>query len=48
METLLMKDLPIAPIFYRIRSYTTVDNFKGISRGAFADLNFRNAYFEAS
>jgi len=48
METLLMKDLPIAPVFYRIRSYTTVDNFMGISRGAFADLNFRNAYFEAS
>ncbi len=48
MEQLLMTDLPIAPIFFRIRSYTTVDGLKEIHRGAFADLNWRGAYFEAS
>ena len=48
METTLMTDLPICPIFYRIRSYTTIDSLKGIARSAFQDINFRNAYVEAS
>lgn len=48
MEKLLLTDMPIAPIFYRIRAYTTRPEVKGIFRSAFQDLNYVNAYIEAT
>ena len=48
METLLMTDMPIAPLFYRVVSYTTRPEVKGLVRSAFQDINFVNAYIEAT
>ncbi len=47
METLLMTDLPIAPVYFRIRDYVTIDNLKNVHRSAFQDINFLYAYLEA-
>jgi oligopeptide transport system substrate-binding protein len=47
MEKLLLTDMPIAPIFFRIRAYTTRPEVKGITRSAFQDMNYLYAYIEA-
>lgn len=46
MEKLLLKDLPIAPVYFRIRDYVTVDELKGVYRSAFQDVLFTYAYVE--
>jgi len=44
MEKLLMTDLPIAPVYFRMRDYTVQKDIKGVFRSAFADINFLYAY----
>jgi oligopeptide transport system substrate-binding protein len=46
MEKLLMKDLPIAPVYFRIRDFVTKNELKGVVRSAFQDVSFIYAYVE--
>lgn len=45
-EKLLMTDLPIAPVYFRMRDYTTVPELKGVVRNANQDVSFLWAYFD--
>ncbi len=47
MEKLLMTDMPFAPVYFRVRNYTTVPELKGVVRNALQDVNLMWAYFEA-
>ncbi len=47
MEKLLMTDMPIAPVYFRMRDYTTVPELKGVVRNALQDVNLMWAYYEA-
>jgi oligopeptide transport system substrate-binding protein len=46
MEKKLMADLPIAPIYFRIRDFVTTNELKGVVRSAFQDVSFIYAYIE--
>ncbi|HHV58891.1 MAG TPA: peptide ABC transporter substrate-binding protein [Clostridiaceae bacterium] len=39
IENLLMDDMPIVPVYFRVRDYTVKDNFTGVVRNAFQDIN---------
>lgn len=41
METLLMKDMPIGPYYFRARDYVTSEKLSGVVRTAFQDINLR-------
>ena len=47
MEKMLMDDMPFAPVYFRVRNYTTVPELKGVVRNALQDVNLMWAYFEA-
>jgi oligopeptide transport system substrate-binding protein len=47
MEKQLMADLPIAPVYFRIRDFVTKDALKGVVRSAFQDNSFIYAYVAA-
>ncbi len=44
MEKLLMEDLPIAPVYFRMRDYTTKESLVGVYRSPFQDVRFLDAY----
>jgi oligopeptide transport system substrate-binding protein len=46
LETMLMDDMPIAPIYWRNRDFTTIDELKGVVRNALQDCTLVWAYFE--
>lgn len=39
IEKLILDDMPIIPVYFRIRDYTVKDDFKGVVRNAFQDIN---------
>lgn len=39
IEQLLMDDMPIIPVYFRVRNYTMKDEFTGVVRNAFQDIN---------
>jgi len=47
MEKKVMTDLPIAPVYFRIRDYVTDGTLKGVVRSAFQDACFIYAYVAA-
>jgi len=47
MEKKLMTDLPIAPVYFRIRDFVTDATLKGVVRSAFQDACFMYAYVAA-
>jgi oligopeptide transport system substrate-binding protein len=44
MEKKLLADLPIAPVYFRMRDYTMKPALKGVVRSAFQDVSFIYAY----
>lgn len=44
MEKTLMTDLPIAPVYFRMRDYTTKANLVGLYRSPFQDIRFLDSY----
>lgn len=46
LEKMLMDDMPIAPIYWRVKDFTTVSELKGVVRNALQDTCFVWAYFE--
>lgn len=46
LEKMLMDDMPIAPIYWRMRDFTTVAGLKGVVRNALQDCCFVYATFE--
>lgn len=46
MEVLLMKDMPIAPVFFNSRDYTVQPKLKGVIRKWRQDWDFTNAYLQ--
>lgn len=46
MEKMLMTDMPIAPVYFRVRDYTTVPELKGVVRNALQDVNLMWATFD--
>lgn len=48
MEKKLMTDMPIAPVYFRMRDFVTVPQLQGITRNALQDLNLIWSYFDDS
>jgi len=46
LEKLLLADMPIAPIYFRNRDFTTVPELKGVVRNALQDCTLIWAYFD--
>ncbi len=46
MERLLLQDLPVIPIYFKVRDYAVRKDIRGVVRSAFQSLSFRYAYVE--
>ncbi|HBP38349.1 MAG TPA: hypothetical protein DD640_06350, partial [Clostridiales bacterium] len=46
MEELLLADLPIIPVYFRMQDYAVASGLKGVYRSAFQNLLFTYAYVE--